>query len=107
VDRGLRHDVNPATGRREIVLMSTQDEHKVDEEQADEVSRRLGRQGSALASYVDAIGQALATHSPRRDVTYHFQVVEMDDPNAFALPGGHVFVSRGLLVVQLRGGARA
>jgi predicted Zn-dependent protease len=95
------NEVNPATGRREIVLMSTQDEQKVDVEQAEEVARRLGIVNDpALASYVDAIGQALAAHSPRRDVTYHFQVVEMDEPNAFALPGGHIFVSRGLLVVS-------
>ena len=95
------HDVNPATGRREIVLMSTQDEQKIDEEQSDEIARRLGIVNDpALAAYVDAIGQALAAHSPRRDVTYHFQVVEMDEPNAFALPGGHIFVSRGLLVVS-------
>ncbi|HVH18725.1 MAG TPA: M48 family metalloprotease [Myxococcota bacterium] len=95
------HDVNPATGRREVVLMSTQDEQKIDEEQVDEVARRLGIVNDpALASYVDAIGQALAAHSPRRDVDYHFQIIEMDEPNAFAMPGGHIFVSRGLLVVS-------
>ena len=45
------------------------------------------------------VGQAMAAQSPRKDVAYHFQVVEMEEPNAFALPGGHIYVSRGLLVV--------
>ena len=94
------NDVNPATGRREVVLMSSEDEQQIDQDQVVEVERRLGLvRDPVLAAYVDAIGQALAAHSPRRDVTYRFQVVEMDEPNAFALPGGHIFVSRGLLVV--------
>ena len=97
---GCVSDVNPATGRREVVLMSSQDEQHVDQEQVIEVERRLGTvKDPELVSYVDAIGQALAAHSPRRDVPYHFQIVEMDEPNAFALPGGHIFVSRGLLIV--------
>jgi predicted Zn-dependent protease len=97
---GCVSERNPATGRREIVLMSTQDERRIDEQEAREVEARLGvASDPALTAYVEAIGQALAAHSPRKDVTYHFRVVEMEDPNAFALPGGHIFVSRGLLVV--------
>ena len=97
---GCVSDVNPATGRREVVLMSSKDEQHVDQEQVIEVERRLGTvKDPELVGYVDAIGQALALHSPRRDVSYHFQVVEMDEPEAFALPGGHIFVSRGLLIV--------
>jgi len=92
--------VNPATGRREVVLMSTQEEKKIDETQAREVEAQLGLvRDPELLAYLDAIGQALAAHSPRRDVNYHFEIVEMEEPNAFALPGGHIFVSRGLLVV--------
>jgi predicted Zn-dependent protease len=92
--------VNPATGRREIVLMSTEEERRVDQEQSKEVEAQLGVvKDAALEAYIDAIGQALAAYSPRRDVSYVFQVVEMDEPNAFALPGGHIYVSRGLLTV--------
>src|SRR4030095_8415264 len=53
----------------------------------------------ALNRYVQSVGKALAAHSPRQDVNYTFQIVEMDEPNAFALPGGHIFVSRGLLLL--------
>src|SRR5262249_61347759 len=48
---------------------------------------------------VEGVGHSLATHSPRQDVNYTFQIVEMDEPNAFALPGGHIFVSRGLIML--------
>jgi predicted Zn-dependent protease len=93
-------DVNPATGRREIVLMSSEEERRIDQEQSKQVEAQLGLvRDPALRAYVDSIGQALAAYSPRRDVTYHFQVVEMEEPNAFALPGGHIYVSSGLLTI--------
>ncbi|MGH7335520.1 MAG: M48 family metalloprotease, partial [Candidatus Rokuibacteriota bacterium] len=53
----------------------------------------------ALVAYVQAVGRRLADHSPRRDVEYRFQVVDRGEPNAFALPGGYVYVTRGLLVL--------
>ncbi|HKA13497.1 MAG TPA: M48 family metalloprotease, partial [Myxococcota bacterium] len=56
-------------------------------------------QDPALNRYVESVGRAVAAHSPRQDVNYTFKIVEMDEPNAFALPGGHIFVSRGLLLL--------
>jgi predicted Zn-dependent protease len=92
--------VNPATGRREIVLMSPEAEREIDEKAAEQIASQLGIVADPeLAAYIQAIGDALAEHSPRRDVDYVFQVVEAEEPNAFALPGGHVYVSRGLLTV--------
>ena len=58
----------------------------------------------ALAAYVEAIGKRLAQQSPRKDVEYQFYVVEMAEPNAFALPGGFVYVSRGTLGIVKLGG---
>jgi predicted Zn-dependent protease len=45
------------------------------------------------------VGRRVAAASPRQDVTYTFRVVDDEEPNAFALPGGHVFVTRGLLAL--------
>src|SRR5262247_2519068 len=53
----------------------------------------------ALVAYVQALGQRLAAQSPRRDVEYRFQVVDRVEPNAFALPGGYIYMTRGLLVL--------
>jgi predicted Zn-dependent protease len=53
----------------------------------------------ALVPYVRSVGERLAAVSPRRDLAYSFQVVDMQEPNAFALPGGYIYVSRGLLAL--------
>ena len=53
-----------------------------------------------IVSYVKAIGARLVKDSAvRTDVDYRFEIVEMAEPNAFALPGGVVYVSRGLLAL--------
>lgn len=54
-------------------------------------------QGEALNAYVNEIGQRLAANSSWPDLEYHFFV--LDDPgiNAFALPGGYIYINRGLL----------
>ena len=57
-------------------------------------------QDPELVSYVRAMGQRLAAQSPRKDVTYQFFVADMPEPNAFALPGGYIYVSRGLLALS-------
>jgi len=92
--------VNPVTGRREVILMSEEQEQKIDEQASREIEGQLGvARDPDLVAYVQAVGEAMAAHSPRKDVDYQFAVVEMEEPNAFALPGGHVYVSRGLLTV--------
>jgi len=53
----------------------------------------------ALVAYVREIGQRLAAHASRKNVPWKFQIVDMPEPNAFALPGGYVYVSRGLLAL--------
>ena len=71
-------------------------------EAAAEVEKAIGLvEAPALASYLDEIGQRLVTSSPdvRRDIEYQFLIVDMPEPNAFALPGGKVYVSRGLLAL--------
>src|SRR5262245_27783754 len=97
---GCTSSVNPATGRREVVLMTAEDEQRVDLEATQEIESSVGLASDpSLNRYVESVGKTLAVHSPRQDVPYTFQIVEMDEPNAFALPGGHIFVSRGLLLL--------
>lgn len=90
----------PVMTRSHSVLLSTVEEEEIGDEAAREVDRKLGEIGHETArEYVADIGERLARNSPRRDVQYHFAVVEMDEPNAFALPGGHIYISRGLLAL--------
>jgi predicted Zn-dependent protease len=93
--------VNPVTGRREVILMSPEQERAIDEQASREIEAQLGvARDPELVGYIDSLGSEMAEHSPRKDVTYHFAIVEMDEPNAFALPGGHIYVSRGLITVS-------
>ncbi len=92
--------INPVSGRLELTLMSAAEERRIGAEQAAEVARTIGLvDDPGLVTYVQEVGRRIAARSPRRDVTYTFAVVDMTDPNAFSLPGGEVFVSRGLLVL--------
>jgi len=91
---------NPVSGRPELTVMSAAEERRIGAEQAAEVARTIGLvDDPRLGTYLQEVGRRLAARSPRRDVTYTFAVVDLAEPNAFALPGGEVFVSRGLLVL--------
>ncbi len=92
--------VNPVSGRRELSFMSPEREAALGSQAAREVAAEIGviEQGP-VAEYVRAIGGRIAAASPRTDVTYRFHVADMAEPNAFALPGGYIYVSRGLLAI--------
>jgi predicted Zn-dependent protease len=91
---------NPASGRPEVTLVSAEKERKIGAEMASKVEKSVGLvEDPEILAYVRAVGSRLATHSPRRDVEYIFHVVNMAEPNAFALPGGYIYVSRGLLAL--------
>ena len=92
--------VNPVSGRPEFVVISSEQERALGAEQEVQFLDELGSSDhEATASWVEALGARLAVHSPRQDVTYRFHVVDLEVPNAFALPGGPVFVTRGLLAL--------
>ena len=90
--------VNPATGRREFSLVSEGQEIQMGREADPQITASLGLVDDAeLQAYVSRIGMELARVSERPDLPWSFKVV--DDPvvNAFALPGGFIYVTRGIL----------
>ncbi len=90
----------PALAGDGSVIMSTAREEQIGREAAAQVEQSIGLvKDPILEAYVDSLGQRLASLSPRQEVTYRFHVVNMSEPNAFALPGGHIYVSRGLLAL--------
>jgi predicted Zn-dependent protease len=92
--------VNPVTGRHELSFMSSERESALGAQASHAVAEEMGVvEEGAPAAYVRAIGERIAAQSPRKDVSYHFFVADMAEPNAFALPGGYVYVSRGLLAL--------
>ena len=92
--------INPVTNRPNLVLTTKEGERQIGQEEAKKIEQEMGLTNNPkLTAYVEALGQRLAAHSPRQDVAHQFYVVEMVEPNAFALPGGFVYVSRGLLAL--------
>jgi predicted Zn-dependent protease len=86
--------------QKRTVLYTEYDDVRVGREGADQVARSIGViEDSDLDAYVNEIGQKLLRGVPRRSFNYQFKVVDQFEPNAFALPGGYIFISRGLLVL--------
>jgi len=90
--------INPVTGTPEISFMSTEEEVAIGEKAARQIAEQIGFvKDEALTQYVERIGARVAAKSPRQDLQYRFHVLDVEVPNAFAIPGGYVYVSRGLL----------
>jgi predicted Zn-dependent protease len=91
---------NPVSGNREVVFASREDELKAGKQASELVAQQMGLMPDAPRTrYVKDLGASLAIHSPRQDIPYEFHIIDMKDPNAFALPGGYVYVSRGLMLL--------
>lgn len=89
---------NPVTGQPDFVMMSEQQEINTGKKGDVEIQKEYPRYKSpALQKYINDIGQKLARHSHRTHLTYHFTVVDSPEINAFALPGGYIYITRGML----------
>lgn len=91
--------VNPVTQKREIMIYSDADEVEMGRKAHAEVLRQYGEYGDRiLQRYANDIGQSLAKASHRPNIQYQYMVVDKPFINAFALPGGFVYITRGMLV---------
>ena len=89
---------NPVTGKRQVSLLSEADELAIGQQQDAEIRREMGvYDDPALQRYVSEIGQELARASHRPHLPWTFTVVDSPAINAFALPGGYIYVTRGIL----------
>lgn len=89
---------NPATGKRQLALVGEEQEIAMGREAAQQVAQSIGLyQDQELQAYVSRLGKQLAADSERPHLPWSFQVVDDPSVNAFALPGGFIFVTRGLL----------
>jgi predicted Zn-dependent protease len=78
--------------------VSTQQEVQIGADYSAQINRQLPMLNDAsTTSYVNQIGQQIAQIADPRGIRYHFYVVNSDVVNAFALPGGYVYVNRGLI----------
>ena len=89
---------NPVTGKRELNFMSEAQEVQLGQQSDPEIRGEMGEYPNpALQQYVRDVGMRLAKASERPDLQWHFAVVDVPAVNAFALPGGYVYITRGLL----------
>ena len=89
---------NPVTGKRQLVLLSEAQEIEIGKASHPEVLTEFGTvESEALQAYVSAIGQRMAQASHRPDLPWTFTVVDSPVVNAFAVPGGFVYFTRGIL----------
>jgi len=90
--------VNPVTGEAEHSVMSEEAEIAEGAKGHQQVLKEYGvYRNDALQAYVNQLGQKLASQSHRTNLQWHFTVLDSPEINAFALPGGYVYVTRGIM----------
>ena len=89
---------NPATGHNELMLVSESQEIAMGQQYDSQVVATIGLYPDpALQSYIQTLGKRLAATSERPNLPWTFRVVDDPAVNAFAVPGGFVYVTRGIL----------
>jgi predicted Zn-dependent protease len=90
--------VNPVTGSRRLVLISEGQEIQLGRDADVDITRSLGLYDDpALQEYVQSLGERMARESERPHLPWTFRVLDDPTVNAFALPGGYIYVTRGIL----------
>ncbi len=89
---------NPVTGQREVTLMSEAQEISIGQQVDVEIRQEMGvYDDPELQRYVSDLGMRLAKVSHRPDLPWAFTVVDNAAINAFAAPGGYIYITRGIL----------
>jgi len=93
--------MNPTTGRRQLILVSSAETAAMGEQAAPQMVQEFGGevQSVELRGYVNGVGRDLLEHvrPEYADLNWQFFTLDSEVINAFALPGGKIFITRGLL----------
>ena len=89
---------NPVTGKRQVVLMSEEQEIAMGKEADPQIVAQFGLyDDKALQDFITQEGKKMAAISHRPNLNYEFKIVDSDVINAFAVPGGYVYFTRGIM----------
>lgn len=89
---------NPVTGNRQLVLMSEAQEIEMGKSADPQIIQQFGLYpDKGLQDFITDKGKKMAAISHRPNIEYHFRVVDSDVLNAFAVPGGYVYFTRGIM----------
>lgn len=90
--------VNPVTGKKQVVLMSEAQEIAMGKEADPQIIAQYGLyEDPELQQFITTKGKAMAAVSHRPNLAYEFKIVDSDAVNAFAVPGGYVYFTRGIM----------
>ena len=93
--------VNPVSGKKELMFFSEKAEIALGQSTDNEIRQTYGiYQDKAMNDYVNAVGQKLAAFSFRPKLQFHFAVLDTPVINAFAAPGGFIYVTRGIMALM-------
>ncbi len=93
--------VNPVSGKKELMLFSEKQEIAMGQETDQAIRQQFGiYEDKALNEYVNRIGQSMVPNSHRPNLKHHFAVLDTPVVNAFAAPGGYIYVTRGILALM-------
>ncbi len=89
---------NPVTGKQDFVLMSEAEEINLGRKYSQQVTEEMPvYPDRKLATYIEQVGQRMARVGDRPQLQFHFTLLDSKEVNAFALPGGYIYITRGLL----------
>ena len=89
---------NPVTGHKQVSLLSEAEEEALGAQEDANVRREMGVYNDRqLENYISDVGMRLAAKSHRPNLRWSFTIVDSPAINAFALPGGYVYITRGIL----------
>lgn len=96
----ITQEYNAATGREDIIFVSTEKEIDIGQRIAESIEKNpdiVLDPDPLMTERVIEVGKKIAAVSDRKEVNYSFRVIDMDEVNAFALPGGYIFLFKGLV----------
>ncbi len=89
---------NPVTGRKQVVLMSEEQELAMGKEADPQIMAQFGLYGdTAIQNFINSKGKQMAGISHRPKLDHSFRVLNSEVVNAFAVPGGYVYFTRGIM----------
>jgi len=92
--------VNPVTGQKELMFISPRQERGIGEQYAPEVTKELDGEieNQQIQDYINRVGQKVANAAPSaHQYNFSFTAVRDESVNAVALPGGYIFITKGML----------
>ena len=92
-------ETNPITGKTQLMLIPQQQDVEIGKKYAPEIEKQMGGEipDQTLQNYINTVGQKIARVSHNQSFKYTFTALQDKSVNAFALPGGYIFITKGML----------